>query len=194
MRPSVIVFARTPRRGAVKRRLAATIGAAAALRFHRLALERLIRRLARDRRWRTVLCVTAGSYRWPRAVPRIAQARGGLGRRMARAIAVMPPGPALLIGSDIPEIRPAHIAGAFRALAGCDVVLGPASDGGYWLVGLRDRGLLGRLFEGVRWSTPHALADTRANLPAGRRVALIETLSDIDDETAWRHLVVSHRR
>jgi len=186
---TVIVFARTPRRGAVKRRLAKAIGDAAALRFHRLTLDALVRRLTRDPRWRTVLCVTAGGYRWPRGVPRVGQARGGLGARMARAVAAMPPGPVLLVGSDIPGIRPTHIARAFRLLAARDAVFGPASDGGYWLVGVRDRSLLTRLFDGVRWSTDHALADTLANLPPGRAHALVDTLSDVDDAAAfarWR--------
>ncbi len=186
MTGSVIVFTRTPRLGAVKRRLAAGIGRMAALRFHRLTLEAAVRRLACDPRWRTVLCVTPGGYRWPRGVPRLAQARGGLGARMARAIAAMPPGPVVLVGSDIPGIRPAHIARAFRALAARDVVFGPARDGGYWLVGVRDRTLLVHLFDNIRWSTAHALSDTVANIPPGRTHALVDTLSDVDDEAAWK--------
>jgi len=186
VRRTLIVFARTPARGAVKRRLAAAIGDAAALRFHRLTLEALTRRLARDRRWRTVLAVTSGPYRWPRFLPRIRQGGGDLGARMARAIDAMPQGPVLLVGSDIPDIRAAHIARAFRALAAGDAVFGPARDGGYWLVGVRKRPLLRRLFLGVRWSTTHALADTVANLPAGSRHALVDVLSDVDDDAAWR--------
>lgn len=193
MRRTVIIFARTPRRGAVKRRLAAAVGAAAALRFHRLTLEALARRLARDRRWRTVLAVTSGPYRWPRFVPRVRQTGGDLGVRMARAISAMPRGPVLLVGSDIPGIRPAHIARAFRALAWRDVVFGPACDGGYWLVGVRGRQHLNHLFDGVRWSTAHALADTLANLAPVRTHALADTLSDVDDGAAWRRRDVSRR-
>lgn len=194
VRRSLVIFARTPRRGAVKRRLAASVGAAAALRFHRLMLESLLRRLARDARWRTVLCVTGGSWRWPRGLPRIAQGRGGLGARMARAIAAMPPGPVVLVGSDVPDIRPAHIERTFRALAGHDAVFGPARDGGYWLIGVRDRAFLRGLFEGVRWSTEQALADTVANLPPGRSHALVDTLSDVDDAAAWRRWREGRRR
>lgn len=186
MTRTLVIFARTPRRGAVKRRLAASVGDAAALRFHRLTLEALVRRLARDPRWRTVLCVTGGSYRWPRGVRRRLQGRGGLGARMARAIAAMPPGPVVLVGSDIPDLRPAHVARAFRVLARHHAVFGPARDGGYWLVGVRDRALLRNLFHGVRWSTPLALADTVANLPPGRSHALVDKLADVDDEAGWR--------
>lgn len=194
MKPTLIVFARTPRLGAVKRRLAGSIGAAAALRFHRLTLDGLVRRLARDRRWRTVLCVTPGAFRWPRNVPRIRQAGGDLGERMARAIAAMPRGPVVLVGSDIPDIGPAHIASAFRALAAHDAVFGPAKDGGYWLIGIRDRALLRHLFRDVRWSTEHALADTVANLPPGRSHKLADELSDVDDEAAWRRWREGRRR
>jgi len=190
---TVVVFARTPRRGAVKRRLAAETGAAAALRFHRLTLQALVRRLARDTRWRTVLAVTRGSYRWPRFVPLIRQQGAGLGARMAHAIAAMPRGPVLLVGSDIPGIRPAHIARAFRVLAAGDVVFGPAGDGGYWLIGVRKRAVLCGLFRCVRWSTEHALADTIANLPTGRTYGLADTLSDVDDATALRRMTLSRR-
>ena len=71
---------------------------------------------------------------------------------------------------------------AFDALGDADAVLGPAEDGGYWLIGLKrsPRRKPIRLFEGVRWSTEHALADTEAGL-AGLRIARLETLRDVDD-------------
>jgi glycosyltransferase A (GT-A) superfamily protein (DUF2064 family) len=59
-------------------------------------------------------------------------------------------------------------------------VLGPASDGGYWLVGLKRRPHVLRPFGGVRWSGPHALADTLRNL-ARWRVGFAATLADVDD-------------
>ena len=145
-------------------------------------------------RWRTVLCVTGGAWRWPRGLPILAQGKGDLGARMARAIAAIPQGPVVLVGSDIPGIRPPHIARAFRALASGGVVFGPSEDGGYWLIGIRDRALLRGLFRGVRWSTKHALADTIANLPPGRDYALADTLSDVDDAAAWRRWREGRRR
>lgn len=177
MKPTLIVFARAPRLGRVKRRLAAEIGDVAALRFYRRTLLRLLARVARDRRWRTVLALTPDSGRIAGWVSR-PQGRGDLGMRMARALA-RAPGPAVLVGSDIPALGPAQIACAFRRLASADAVLGPAIDGGYYLVGTR-RGSLARwMFRNVRWSTPHALADTRASL-RGRRVALVDPLADVD--------------
>ena len=184
-RHHLVIFARAPRLGTVKRRLARDLGALAAWRFQRLTTERLVRCLAPDPRWRCVLAVTPEPARWPPGIPRLAQGPGDLGARMARAMAAQPPGPVVLIGSDIPDIGAAHIARAFRALAGHDAVFGPAEDGGYWLVGVRDRALLRGLFHGVRWSTEHALADTLVNL-SGRRVALVDRLADIDDVVAFR--------
>jgi glycosyltransferase A (GT-A) superfamily protein (DUF2064 family) len=107
---------------------------------------------------------------------------------MARPIAELPPGPVVIVGSDIPEIERDHVAAAFRALGEHDAVFGPARDGGYWLVGLRRRPSRAHPFgRGVRWSSAHALADTLACL-GGRRHCLLERLSDIDtaaDYSAW---------
>jgi rSAM/selenodomain-associated transferase 1 len=192
----LVVFLRAPRLGRVKSRLAAGIGDVAALRFYRETGARLLRLVARDRRWRTELWVTPDRDRHARLAVRAArrgQGPGDLGRRMARVFAVLPPGPAVIIGSDIPEIRRDHIWAAFRALGRTETVFGPAADGGYWLVGLRRRPRLPRgLFARVRWSSPHALADTLAGLPRGMSVARLETLADIDepgDYARWREQV-----
>ena len=82
-------------------------------------------------------------------------------------------------GSDIPAMRPAHIAQAFKLLGSADAVFGRAPDGGYWLVGLRRVPRVLKPFADVRWSGPNTLADTLANL-AGKRVAFAATLSDVD--------------
>ncbi|WP_137178877.1 TIGR04282 family arsenosugar biosynthesis glycosyltransferase [Roseomonas sp. AR75] len=175
---TVIVFARAPRLGAVKRRLARGIGAMAALRFYRGQLARLLAAIAPDRRWCTVLAVTPdrASARWPRRLPRVAQGQGDLGTRMHRAL--RPHRRALIVGSDIPGVGRADIAAAFRALGRADAAFGPAEDGGYWLVALGPR-RPGKPFAAVRWSTSHALTDTLANFH-GRRVALLRRLRDVD--------------
>jgi hypothetical protein len=192
MNPSrhLVIFLRAPRLGRVKSRLAAGIGAPAALRFYRLATAKLLQRLARDRRWRCHIWITpdraARRAPWRATAEWRGQGGGDLGRRMARVFHALPPGPAVIIGSDIPAIRPAHIAAAFRALGSHEVVFGPATDGGYWLVGLRRRPRVPhRLFARVRWSSAHALADTRAGLPRGMSVALLEVLEDVDDAGAY---------
>jgi rSAM/selenodomain-associated transferase 1 len=185
MRNTAIVFARAPRLGAVKRRLARGIGDRAALRFHRATLFRLLRALAADRRFDTVLAITpdAARLRLPARVGRIGQGHGDLGQRMHNALRRYPRGRAAIVGSDIPAAGPADLAAAFRALGRAAAVFGPAPDGGYWLVGLGPR-RPSRPFARVRWSTAHALADTLANFRA-RRVAMLRPLSDVDSAAEW---------
>ena len=193
-RAHVYVFARAPMIGAVKRRLAADVGEIEAWRFYRQTTRRLVRRLAREARWRTVLALTpdrrvGDAWRELAGVEQVPQGRGDLGARMARVLARERRSPSIIIGSDIPDITPAHIARAFAALGSHDAVFGPAPDGGYWLVGVRDISMLPGLFTGVRWSSADALSDTLANIPGHRRVALVDTLADIDDGAAlarWR--------
>jgi hypothetical protein len=193
----LVIFAKEPRLGAVKTRLARDIGAAAALRFYEETLGALVSRVARDAPWRCWLAVTPDGFAkvarriWrhlPRDVALVGQGRGDLGARMARSFTRLPPGPAVLIGSDIPAIARAHIADAFAALGRHDAVFGPAEDGGYWLVGQRRLHAMPHLFRDVRWSSAHALADTLANLAAGETHALIARLADIDDGAAYAHL------
>jgi glycosyltransferase A (GT-A) superfamily protein (DUF2064 family) len=184
MRRTLVLFVREPRLGTGKRRLARDIGAVTAVNFERLMLARSLRRLGRDPRWRLRLAVTPdrATRRWPGAM---AQGRGGLGVRMRRSLAACPPGPKLLVGSDIPGLTAAPIAAAFALLGRHDVVFGPANDGGYWLVGCRHRP---PDFGQVRWSTRHALADTLANLPRRLSIGFAATLDDVDDGAAYRHV------
>ena len=148
--------------------------------------QRLLRRLGDDPRWQTVLAVSPDveglqSRIWPTHLPRWPQGQGSLGTRMATIFQNAPKGPLVIIGADIPDITPALIEKAFRALGDHDAVFGPAPDGGYWLVGLK-RGACAvpaHLFENVRWSSPHALADSIATL-GNARVALIDSLQDVD--------------
>lgn len=188
MKRHLVIFARAPQLGRVKTRLAGEIGATAALRFYRLTLERQIRRLTSDRRWTVWLFVTPDDCRRHRAWRGIspsrvlAQGSGDLGQRMKRPFRLLPAGPVVLVGSDIPAMRSRHVARAFALLGRHDLVFGPASDGGFWLVGSRrTRPLPRSLFDAVRWSTAHALADTLATIPAPYRTGSADTLDDVDD-------------
>jgi rSAM/selenodomain-associated transferase 1 len=177
---TVLVFARAPRLGAVKRRLARGIGAMPALRFYRSQLARILRELSRDGRWHCVVAVTPDREgmraRLPRRVARLQQGHGDLGARMRRALQTGRR--AVVVGSDIPGLCRADVAAAFAALGRADAVFGPAEDGGYWLVGLGPR-RPAHPFRAVRWSSEHALSDTLANF-SGRRVALLRRLRDVD--------------
>jgi rSAM/selenodomain-associated transferase 1 len=177
-----------PRMGAVKTRLARDVGAVAATQFYRHLTTNLIRRLALDRRWRLVLAIAPDraidAPIWPRTVVKVGQGRGDIGARMARLLRVAGPGPAVLIGSDIPAVSAEHIAAAFAELKRNDAVFGPVADGGFWLVGLRRSNHLAGLFDGVRWSGPNALADTLANL-ARCKIGFTSTLVDVDDGQSY---------
>ncbi|NBB51536.1 DUF2064 domain-containing protein [Rhizobium sp. CRIBSB] len=182
----LVIFARRPQLGVGKRRLAADVGDVEALRFARAALDRLARTLGRDPRWRLWLAVTPDRpLGWIPAGTALPQGRGDLGQRLTRIIHTLPPGPVVVLGSDTPTVTRADVAAAFQALGPNQAVFGPAPDGGYWLIGLR-RGPGEPLpFDGVRWSTADALADTLANLE-GRPVAMLREQEDIDDGPALR--------
>ena len=189
----LVLFVRAPRRGVGKRRLAREVGDLAALRFQRAMLGLLGRRLGRDRRWRVRLAVTPDGAvrdaRWrPRAAAVTPQGSGDIGVRMRRALDACPPGPALLIGADVPAVTADCIAEAFRLLGTHDLVFGPAADGGFWLVGARRSPRMPPLFGAVRWSGPHALADVLCNLPRRVAVGFAARLEDVDDAAALRRL------
>ena len=189
MKDTVILFARVPRLGTVKRRLAADIGQRAAYRFHAQSLSSRIRELARDRRWHAVLALTPDHARLTlqSSIRRINQGNGDLGVRMGRAFRKFKRGRVVLIGCDIPDMTMADLEQAFRALGSADAVFGPAMDGGYWLVGLSGRRPADP-FRDVRWSTQHALQDTLRNFH-GRKIRELRVLRDIDDgndHARWR--------
>jgi rSAM/selenodomain-associated transferase 1 len=181
-RPTLIVMVKEPRAGRVKTRLGSEIGMPAAAWWFRHQARSLLRRI-RDPRWQVVLALTPDrdavqSRFWPRDLPRFGQGRGDLGQRMARALGRFR-GPVVLIGADIPEVRKSHIADAFAALGSARSVVGPSTDGGFWLIGLRhSRPRRTDLFAGVQWSHQKTLQDTLPRLPAP--VATVATLSDVD--------------
>ncbi len=189
-RPRVIIFARAARYGAVKTRLACDLGDAETLRFYRTTLAQILRAVGADPRWETLLALTPDiAVAEPNtfAVPVIAQGGGDLGARMVRALHVSGSQPTVIIGSDVPDITPARVSAAFRALGRAPFVIGPATDGGYWLIGARHPARLRRdALAGVRWSSSHARADTIARLGRHDVATLPFELEDIDDAPAYR--------
>ncbi|MEO9188660.1 MAG: DUF2064 domain-containing protein, partial [Acetobacteraceae bacterium] len=128
----------------------------------------------------TVLALTPdhAHARLPARVARVGQGPGDLAQRMARAFRRFPHRRVALIGCDIPGVTPADPRAAFRALRRFAAVFGPAEDGGYWLVGMGGR-RPARPFTAVRWSSRHALADTRRNF-AHHESVLLRRLRDVD--------------
>ncbi|MGH6815671.1 MAG: TIGR04282 family arsenosugar biosynthesis glycosyltransferase [Hyphomicrobiaceae bacterium] len=193
----LVIMVKEPAAGRVKTRLARSIGSVRAVAFYRHVGAAVLHRLSRPHRWQTYLAVTPDtavvSRCWPVHVVRVPQGPGDLARRMQRLMDRSWKGPVAIVGSDIPAIRPVHIAEAFRQLGGHDAVFGPAPDGGYWLVGLRRIPRILRPFGAVRWSGPYALADTRANL-AGRRIAETACLFDVDTIEDYRRAAAWYGR
>ena len=110
------------------------------------------------------------------------QRGAGLGARMKDSLAYelgRGAGTCLLMGSDLPEVRPADLAAALDAARSADVVLGPSTDGGYWLVGLHEP--FPQLFDRKSYGSASVLQEALATCAAhGRRVALAPTRDDVD--------------
>jgi uncharacterized protein len=184
-------MAKTPVMGLVKTRLGRQIGAAAATRFYRSTAQAVLGRCVRDPRFETILALAPDAGFATRAfdqrIKRMRQGRGDLGAKLQRIAERAPPGPVVIVGTDIPSIRPRDIIAAFKALRSHDVVFGPAEDGGFWLVGFKRFPTVPHCYAGVRWSHADTLADVRGNL-LGRRVAIVGMLSDVDNADDLRRL------
>ncbi len=199
--PRLVIMAKSPKLGGVKRRLSQEIGGTEAIRFYRACLTHTLMRLGAGPLWQTFLAVTpdaeATAPFWPTGrtsrIGILPQGPGDLGHRMQALFERLPPGPAVIVGSDIPGIGTAEIARAFSLLGCADAVLGPAEDGGYWLIGLKRSPRVVRPFTAVRWSSPHALADTLANLKRSN-VAFADRLRDVDSGDACRDLQIVWQR
>lgn len=184
-RGALIVFLKAAKAGRVKTRLGRAIGMGrAAALFRHMSAATLAE--AGKGSWRKIIAVDppgdALRWRgWPQDFERLAQSRGDLGARMKTAMRAVPGGPVIIIGADAPALRARHIRRAFAALGSADAVFGPASDGGYWLIGLARRRAAPDLFANVRWSSRHALADTVASLPPTFTTEYLPILRDIDE-------------
>ena len=121
----------------------------------------------------------------------VEQGAGDLGARMARAIEEgLRDGASrvVLMGCDCPDIEARHLDTAFAALKDHDAVVGPATDGGYYLIGMRQ--CHGRLFGNMTWGTDSVLAETRRRAQAqGLRLAELEPLHDIDEPDELDHWI-----
>lgn len=192
----LVIFAKEPRLGRVKTRLARDIGKVEAWRFYRTMVQNVAQRLYGKGPWKTWLAVSPDKsqkqrriYRTPR-VSLLAQGRGDLGDRMLGPAQSLPPGRFVIVGTDVAGIRPDHIRAAFKVLGQTDCVFGPAEDGGFWLVGLKRHPILANPYsKKVRWSDPNTLNDCLNGLKIrNRKVGFVDMLSDIDDGCAYHRM------
>ncbi|MGA1342750.1 MAG: TIGR04282 family arsenosugar biosynthesis glycosyltransferase [Hyphomonas sp.] len=192
MRPAfLLIFAKPPRIGISKTRLARGLGAAEARRIAAFTLARTLR-AARASRLPTRVCAAPDAVVRDRGAARLfggftlaPQGPGGLTQRLTRAFGAAPCGPVLFIGADAPDISPARLRSAVSGLRRHDAVFGPARDGGFWLFGLHKGPRTRAPFDDVRWSGPHAMEDVRSRLAAQSRIGLLDMLIDIDEAGDW---------
>ena len=189
IQPVVTLFAKYPRAGEVNTRLIPALGPDGAAALHRRLTERTLETARAS--GLPVEVRFAGASRedfaaWLGDVTLMEQGVGDLGARLARVEA-----PAILLGADVPDLRAGHVHAATEALAEVPVAIGPARDGGYYLLGFREP--VGFLFEGMAWGTGGVLAETRRRLEKrGMAYRLLEPLSDCDrpeDLARWPELL-----
>ena len=195
---AVAIMAKAPVPGLSKTRLVPALGARGAARVQRkftLNTLHMARQTALGNV--TLHCAPDVQHRFFRALQREcsttceAQPQGDLGYRMQCAFAqhfARQPGQSLiLIGTDCPVLSPGHVQQVARALLQNDVVLIPAEDGGYVLIGMRC--LVAQVFQDIAWSTPQVMSQTRTQL---RRAAVtwreLPTLWDVDEPADWHRL------
>jgi rSAM/selenodomain-associated transferase 1 len=191
----LIVFVKAPRPGSVKTRLAEAVGAARACDIYCELVDRVVSSLAGIKDVEVRFTPDDGGSEidhwlqehW-RAKP---QGGGDLGERLQRAFAgSFSEGleRVIVVGSDCPEISPDDVRMAIDELSSHDLVIGPAADGGYWLIGLRAP--QPELFRAIAWSSDQVLAQTLARAKLlGLRMQLLRILVDIDTEEDWNAYV-----
>jgi len=178
----VIVFARSPLAGQVKTRLVPRLGAERAARLHLQLISTAVRTAQHARCGPVELHATQFHSSLVMGVPVRLQHGRDLGERMHHALrgALRRHRRAILVGSDCPSLTPTDLRRAARWLqGGADVVLAPAEDGGYALIGARR--IAPQVFAGVPWGSAEVLAQTEANLRRARLdFRLLRTVWDVD--------------
>lgn len=185
----VVLFIKEPIRGRVKTRLAAAVGADCTVELYKCFVEDIVSMLEGLSLVTCCCCDSSGGAEtlgdWlGRQHSYLAQSGGDLGRRMANAFRdTFAAGfsKAVLIGSDLPDLPCGIIRQAFAALDVHDAVIGPSSDGGYYLIGFAaPRSLLG-VFEDVPWGTDCVFARTMEILNGrGIRTCVLPRWHDVD--------------
>ncbi len=201
-RQSVLFFVKAPEPGRVKTRLATSIGSEAAGELYRCFVEDLAAML--DALDVDVVCCYQASeedaefLQWLGRRFRLAAQHGDdLGERMKHAFReAFASGVrrAVLIGSDSPDLASEIVEQALTALQTSDAVIGPSSDGGYYLLGFRADRFVTEVFDGIRWSTEYVYDQTLGVLNKyGRRVALLPRWHDVDTRSDLDELIERNR-
>ena len=188
MKTALIIFVKNQRYGQVKTRLAAKLGHDQAFEAYKILVQHTLQ---------ISLTIKADKFlfyhekiekdEWPGIAERLVQRGDDLGTRMKNAFALLFSknyDKVLIIGSDCLEITDSIIEQGFSKLDSTDVVIGPARDGGYYLLGLKENSPL--LFENIEWSTSKVLAQTtKACKENNLDYSMLELLNDIDEAGDW---------
>ena len=195
----LIIFVKAPRPGFVKTRLASAIGPFDAAKAYRVLVENLLEHLAN-------LSEVELRFSPDDALSEIQpwlgdgwiarpQSSGDLSCRLSSAFVEAFDAGAkrvVIIGSDCPDVTEEDVHAAWAALLTSDVVLGPATDGGYWLIGLRQ--LQPALFRDMVWSVPTVLEETLKRAESEHlRVLLLRRLTDVDTAVEWSSFLNASR-
>jgi rSAM/selenodomain-associated transferase 1 len=185
MNKALLVFLKNPVPGKVKTRLARRIGNEAVLKVYLQLLKytgETTGNFSGHKRLYYSDFIPAKDVFFPNKEGMVLQDGENLGERMQKAFQeTFREGyeKAVIIGTDCMQLKPGHIQSAFDSLDNCDVVIGPAKDGGYYLLGLKKTYL--ELFEGKSWSPPLVLKETIHSLTSlGLKHTLLPVLPDID--------------
>lgn len=178
---TVIVLAKEPVAGRAKTRLSPPLAPRQAAELAEAALADTLAAVAATPAARRLLVLDGSPGPWlPNGVDVVPQVAGDLGRRLGAAFDAAG-GPGLLVGMDTPQLTPSLLRGAASTLMrdGVEAVLGPASDGGYWTIGLRRP--RPEVFTGVPMSTPEtAMAQRHRLRELGIRWRELAPLCDVD--------------
>ncbi len=191
----LLIFTRYPAPGSVKTRLIPTLGAEGACKLHSMMAKHTMKRLE-SLCALTEVCFTGPGEKEMQAwlgktLSYYPQGDGDLGEKLQRAFARafgQGEDKVVVVGTDCPDLTAAHVRTAFELLAEADLILGPAKDGGYYLLGLNR--LHENLFTSIPWGTAEVLQMTlhKARL-LGLKTVLLEELSDVDRPEDLRELV-----
>ncbi|MCX2679931.1 TIGR04282 family arsenosugar biosynthesis glycosyltransferase [Galbibacter sp. EGI 63066] len=180
----LIIFTKNPELGKVKTRLAQSVGKEKALEIYKFLLNKtkqVTRNLPCDKAVYYSEEIIENDLWSPETFSKKLQKGDNLGQRMENAFfECFSEGykKVIIIGSDLYDITPSHIETAFKKLEAHDAVIGPAADGGYYLLGLKQ--LFPKVFQQKKWSTDTVLRDTLEDLKTVD-VALLDTRNDIDN-------------
>lgn len=185
-RNCLVIFSKVPIVGNVKKRLASTVGVEKSLKIYTYLVESLICHVEKGS-WDLVVafypsCEVERMKRWLACRRLIPQHGSDLGERMKNSFEeLFNEGyeKVVLVGSDIPELNSTHVQEAFSSLERADAVIGPALDGGYYLIAFRRDSFVPEAFSGIKWSTSTVFEDTVYRLRPGI-LSFLEPLRDID--------------